>query len=125
MMQIQREWLIFVVIPVAYSIGFFGWCYLAKKMPIFSKRNAKSSLKVICGHVNVLLILVIFAQIGFRLYPSLPNWLTEQTLQARHGRQSIFEFSCIVAVLLIGWAEKQWIYVDSIRNQSETDNERT
>ena len=61
--------LIFVGVPVVYSIGFFGWCYLAEKKPIFSKRNSRSMLSLICGHITVLLILVMLAQMAFRFYP--------------------------------------------------------
>jgi hypothetical protein len=122
MTQIQRELLIFVAIPVAYSVGFFGWCYLAEKMAIFSKRNAKPPTTVICGHAAVLLSLIFLTQITIQSYPALPNWLTDGSFHLRGSPASVFEVSCIIAVLLIGWAEKQWIYVDSDADQSEIDN---
>jgi hypothetical protein len=113
MMQAQRETLTFVAIPAAYSLGFFGWCYLAERMPIFSKRNARSISTVISGHFSVLLILVILAQVAFKLYPVLPGWMTDPTYRA-----TVFERLCIVAVLFVGWAEKRWIFIDSSAGRS-------
>jgi hypothetical protein len=104
--------LIFVALPAVYSVSFFGWCYLAEKKPIFSKRNSRSMLSVICGHTTVLLILVILAQMAFRFYPSLPGWLTDKVLPGRGLKHSCFELLCVVSVLAIGAAEKRWIYVD-------------
>ena len=110
--------LIFVAIPVIYSVGFFVWCYIAEKKPIFSKRNARSTSTVICGHVTVLLILVMLAQMAFRFYPSLPDWLTDKVLPGRGFKHSCFELLCVVSVLAIGAAEKRWIYVDRGSDES-------
>lgn len=113
MTQIQRELLLFVVIPVVYSIAFFGWCYLAEKMPIFSKRNARSITMVACSHAAAVLMLILLSEAAFRFYASFPSWLTDPAFLARGHKYSIFELSCIAAVWLIGWAETRWIYVDS------------
>ena len=113
--------LIFVALPVVYSIGFFGWCYLAEKKPVFSRRNSRSASVVMCGHVAVLLILVMLAQTAFRFFPTLPSWFTyEWIVLSRVGeRWSYFEILCIVFVLIIGGAETRWIFVDSGRDDSE------
>jgi hypothetical protein len=110
---------IFVVLPIVYSIGFFIWCYLAEKKPIFSKRNSRSMLSVICGHITVLLILVMLAQISIRIYPSLPGWLTDKVLPGRGSNVSCFEFLQVVSVMVIGVAEKRWIYVDRGLDESK------
>jgi cytochrome bd-type quinol oxidase subunit 2 len=118
MTQIERELLIFVAIPAIYSIAFFGWCYLAERMPIFSKRNSRSSLTVICGHITILLLLIMLGQVAFQFYPSLPSWLTDKTIQSRGSSKSAFEILCVLFVVLIGIAEKRWIYVDSRMGRS-------
>jgi hypothetical protein len=109
----------FIVFPILYSVGFFGWCSLAEKMPIFSKRNSRSMPSVICGHVSVLLLLAMLAQMTFRFYPSLPNWLTDQTFRLRGSEHSVFEVLGIIFVLTIGAIEKRWIYIDSGTDNSE------
>jgi hypothetical protein len=108
----------FAVFPILYSVGFFGWCCLAEKIPIFSKRNSRSMSSVICGHVSILLILIMLSQMTFRFYPSLPRWLTDKTWSLR-GSHSIFEFVCFLCVLAIGAIERRWIYVDSRAENSE------
>jgi hypothetical protein len=113
MTQIRRELLIFVAIPIVYPVCFFGWCYLAEKMPIFSKRNARSSSTVACGHITVLLILILLSQIAFQIYAFLPDWLTDQIIVARGGKHSVFEILCIVFSVAIGAIEKRWVYIDS------------
>ncbi len=120
MAPMHRELMIFFVLPVVYSIGFFGWCYLAERKPVFSKRNSRSILTVICGHTTVLLILVMMAQIGSKVYPSLPAWLTDETFRLRGGNHSVFEILCIVSVLLIGAAETRWIYIDHVLDKPES-----
>lgn len=112
--------LIFVGVPVVYSIGFFGWCYLAEKKPVFSKRNSRSMLSVICGHITVLLILVVLAQMAFRFLPSLPSWLTDRPFQVYAHGPSYFVVLCTVIVLAIGAAETRWIYVDRGLYESES-----
>jgi len=113
--------LIFVVLPVVYSVAFLGWCYLAEKKPIFSKRNSRSALSVICRHTTVLLILVILAQMAFRFYSSLPSWLTDKAMiVVRGGRYSYFELFCIASVWAIGAAETRWIYVGSDGDRSDS-----
>jgi hypothetical protein len=104
--------LIFAVFPIVYSISFFGWCYLAEKKPIFSKRNSRPKSSVICGHVAVLLVLIMLAQIGFQFYQSLPAWFTDKVIPGEGMKYSCFELLCIVSVLVIGAAEIRWIYVD-------------
>jgi hypothetical protein len=125
MTQIQQELLIFVAIPVVYSIGFFGWCYLAEKMPIFSKRNARSPATVIGSHAAVLLVLILLIQVAIQIYPSLPDWLTDPFIRGRGGSCSVFGWSCIIAVLLIGRAEMQWIYIESGMDQSQAEIHRS
>ncbi len=113
--------LIFVALPIVYSVAFFGWCYLAEKKPVFSKRNSRSVLMVLCGHFTVVLILVMLAQTAFRFFPSLPSWFTyEWIVLSRVGeRWSYFEILCIASVWAIGAAEMHWIFVDSGRDNSE------
>ncbi len=111
--------LIFVALPVVYSIGFFGWCYLAEKKPVFSRRNSRSASVVMCGHVAVLLILVMLAQTAFRFFASLPSWLSEEKFRLRGSNWSVFEFLCIAFVWAIGATETRWIFVDSGRDVSE------
>ena len=111
--------LIFAVLPIVYSIGFFGWCYLAEKKPIFSKRNTRSTSTVICGHVTVLLILIMLAQIGLQFYPSFPGWLTDKTFLLR-GQGSLVDVFCIISVLAIGAIETRWIYIDRGIGQLES-----
>jgi hypothetical protein len=114
--------LIFVALPVVYSVSFFGWCFLAEKAPIFSKRNSRSMLSVICGHTTFLLILVILAQMALRFYPSLPTGFTELSIPGKAGvRHSFFELLCIFCILAIGVAEKRWIYVDRGLDESESN----
>jgi hypothetical protein len=108
----QHRLLILVAVPIAYSIVFFGWCYLAGKAPIFSERNLHSAPRVICAHVSVLLILAMLAQAAFRLYPALPGWLTDPSF-GRGGRHSLFEYLCTFTVLAIGYIEKRWVYAES------------
>ncbi len=115
--------LIFVALPVVYSIGFVGWCYLAEKKPIFSKRNSRSMLSVTCGHTTVLLILIMLAQTAFRFYPSLPGWLTDKVLPGNGFKHSCFELLCVVSVLVIGAAEIRWIYID--RGKGEPKSKRS
>ena len=31
----RQELMIFVLLPVVYSVSFFGWCYLAKRCRFF------------------------------------------------------------------------------------------
>lgn len=109
MTQIQRALLIFVVIPSLYSLGFFFWCCYAERMPIFSKRNTRPLASVIRGHMIFLLILVLFTEIAVGSYPSLPNWITER-ISFRYG--SIFQFLCVFAVVMLGFAEKFWIFIE-------------
>ena len=104
--------LIFVALPVVYSVSLFGWCYLAEKKPIFSKRNSRSTLSMVCGHASVLLILVVLAQVALRFYSSLPGWVTDEAFRLRGSSHSVFEMLCIFSVLVIGAGEKRWIYVD-------------
>jgi hypothetical protein len=125
MTQIQQELLIFVAIPIAYSIGLFGWCYLGEKMPVFSKRNARSPSSVIGSHAAVLLILILLAQVAIQIYPSLPGWLTDPLIHARGASSSVFDWTCIIAVLLIGRAEMKWIYIESGMGQSEAEIDRS
>ena len=119
MTQMQRDLLTWVVVPVAYSIGFFSWCYLAEKMPIFSKRNARSVPTILCGHVAVLLFLILLAQIAIDFYPSLPDWLKEENLSLlwESNRYSVYGIFCIVS-LIVGQIEKHWIYVDPDAGES-------
>jgi hypothetical protein len=116
--------LIFVAILVVYSVGFFIWCYLAEKKPIFSKRNARSTSSVICGHVTVLLILIMLAQIGLQFYPSFPGWLTDKTFLLR-GQGSLVNVLCIISVLAIGAAETRWIYIDRGLSEPESNDSTT
>jgi len=116
MTHMQRDLLTWVVVPVAYSIGFFSWCYLAEKMPIFPKRNARSVPTILCGHVAVLLFLILLAQMAIDFYPSLPDWLKEDTMVdgitiSEAIRYSVYGIFCIVS-LIVGRIEKHWIYVD-------------
>ena len=114
MTHMHRNLLTWVVTPVAYSIGFFGWCYLAEKMPIFSKRNARSFPTILCGHVAALLFLILLAQMAIDLYPSLPDWLKEETQETslwEASRYSVYGIFCIVS-LIVGLIEKHWIFVD-------------
>jgi sterol desaturase/sphingolipid hydroxylase (fatty acid hydroxylase superfamily) len=125
MTHTERDFLSFIAIPFAYSVGFFGWCYLREKMPIFSKRNARSKSTVVCGHIAVLLLLILLAQMAIDLYPWLPGWLTNQSLPGRHGMVSPFEYLCAISVLLVGLIEKLWIYVDSGIGHSASENDLT
>ena len=109
----------FIVFPILYSVGFFGWCCLAEEMPIFSKRNSRSTPSVICGHVSILLILIMLAQMTSRFHPTLPRWLADKTWSLR-GSHSIFEFLCFLFVLAVGATEKLWIFVDSGMDESES-----
>jgi hypothetical protein len=124
MTQMQRDLLTWVVVPVAYSIGFFGWCYLAEKMPIFSKRNARPISTVVCGHLAVLLLLILLAQMAIDFYPLLPGWLTDKIFTARGNRLSLFECLCFISVFLVGLIEKRWIYVDSGIGHSASESEK-
>jgi hypothetical protein len=117
--------LIFVAIPVVYSVSFFGWCYLAEKKPIFSKRNSRSMLSVICGHITVLLILIVLAQMAFRFLPSLPSWVTDRPFQVYAHRPSYFVVLCTVIVLAIGAAETRWIYVDRGIDESNSTRDHS
>jgi hypothetical protein len=117
--------LIFVALPVVYSICVFGWCYLAEKKPVFSDRNLRSMPSVICGHVAVLLILVMLAEIGFQFYPSFPGWLTDETFRLRGSNHSVFEILCIVSTWVIGAAETRWVYIDRSLDESASNNDPT
>lgn len=121
MKQVQPEFLIFVALPVAYSVGFFGWCYLAGKAPIFSRQNSRSKSTVICGHVSILLILVMLAEIAHQINPSLPAWLTDRVIPGKSSKSSLFEIVCGVVVFAIGGIEKRWIYVDSSVDSKSKD----
>lgn len=111
--QQNYDLLVFAVFPAVYTIGFFGWCYLAEKSPIFSSENSRSTSTAICGHVSVLLILIMLAEIANRIYPSLPAWLTDRMIPGKSSKSSIFELLCCAVVLAIGAIEKHWIYIDS------------
>ena len=97
--------LIFVALPIVYSVAFFGWCYLAEKKPVFSKRNSRSVLMVLCGHYTVVLILVMLAQTAFRFFPSLPSWFTyEWIVLSRVGERWSY-FDDLMHCLCLGyWA---------------------
>jgi hypothetical protein len=122
MAPIQRALLIFVAVPVLYSIGFFIWCCYAEKMPIFSKRNTRSIASVIRGHTIILMILMLLTEIAIGSYSSLPNWITEKIIPRRFGRDSIFELLCIAIVVSMAYVEKRWIYIEddsaSVNNTS-------
>jgi uncharacterized protein YacL len=118
----QQALLIFVAIPVVYSVGFFIWCYLAEKKPIFSKRNSRSMVSVMYGHITVLLILTMLAQMASRFYPSLPSWLTDRPFQVYAHRPSYFVVLCTVIVLAIGAAETRWIYIDRGSDEPESND---
>ena len=118
--QMNQPLLIFVALPVVYSVGFFGWCYLAEKKPIFSNRNSRSMLSVICGHITVLLILVMLAQISNRFYPLLPGWFTDRVLPGRGSKASCFEVLQVVSIMVTGAAEKRWIYIDRGVDESKS-----
>jgi hypothetical protein len=109
----RQALMIFVLLPVVYSVSFFGWCYLAEKAPIFSRQNSRSKSTVICGHVSALLILVTLAEIADRINPSLPAWVTERVIPGKSSKSSLFEIVCGVVVFAIGGIEKRWIYVGS------------
>jgi hypothetical protein len=119
----NRDFLSFIAIPFAYSVGFFGWCYLAEKMPIFSKRNARPVPTILCGHVAVLLFLILLAQMAIDFYPLLPGWMTDTIYIVRGGRHSLFGGLCIISVLLVGLIEKKWIYIDSDADKSATESD--
>jgi hypothetical protein len=118
----RQALLIFVALPVIYSVGFFVWCYLAEKKSIFSKRNSRSMLSVICGHTTVLLILIMLAQMALRFYPLLPSWLTDRPFEVYSRRPSYFLALCAVFVLAIGAAEKRWIYIDRGLDEPESND---
>jgi len=126
MTQMQRDLLIWVVIPVVYSIGFFSWCYLAEKMPIFSKRNARSTPTVVCGHVVVLLILILLAQVAVDFYSSFPGWLIEPSHSARGvDKFSLFDVVCFASVPVIALIEMRWVYIDSEAVNSASESDRS
>lgn len=122
--QQQQRQFAFILLPILYSVGFFGWCCLAEKMPIFSRRNSRSMPSVICGHVSILLILIMLTQMTSRFYQILPGWLTDKTWSLR-APHSIFEFLCFLFVLAIGAIEKLWIFVDSRMDNSESKEGRS
>jgi uncharacterized membrane protein len=116
----HQAMLIFVWLPIVYSISFFGWCYLAEKKPVFSKRNSRPISLVIFSHITALLILIVLAQIAFRFYPSLPDWVTGGGVNLKLNRRSPFEFFCVILVWAIGAIEMRWIYVNRGLDESES-----
>ncbi len=121
----RQALMIFVLLPVVYSVGFFGWCYLAEMAPIFSSQNSRSKSTAICGHVSVLLILVMLAEIAHRINPSVPGWLTDRVIPGKSLKSSLFEIVCVVVVFAIGGIEKRWIDIDSSAVDSKSEDART
>jgi hypothetical protein len=113
-------WLIYAIIAFVYTMFEFGISFTKFSTLIFSERNSRKHSTVIGIHIAFLAILMGFVWFAFYFYESrynsLPDWLTE-----RRGRGgSWYEIFCILVILLIGVIERQWIYVRSVKDNSET-----
>jgi uncharacterized sodium:solute symporter family permease YidK len=107
--QQHDSWLIYAAVALGYTVFLIGWCYIKDSAPIFSKRNSRPIQMVIWAHLVSVVILLELTWFAIYIYPSLPDWLTNDG----HGStRSIFSCLVISGLVVFGFIERRWIYVE-------------
>ena len=82
---------------------------LSKEGPlIFSKRNSRTLSAILWAHLLFLTILLVMWKFVSYLDPHLPDWMTSYI--GRGG--SAFNMFFIVAMLVMSFLERRWLYVE-------------
>jgi hypothetical protein len=111
------RWVYFGSALIYTAFAFSG--ELSKEGPlIFSKRNARP-LSVIFGtHLAFLAILLGLLRLVCYIDSSVPNWMTRDI-----GRGStILDLLFIIAMMIMGYFERRWLYMESDTYASDPDN---
>ena len=85
---------------------------------IFSKRNARSLSQIIVAHLAFLSTLLGLIWIASYIYPILPKWIID-TFVSRGSSYSALDIVIIIAMIIMQYLERQWLFVDRATDPHE------
>lgn len=108
------SWWVYAWAAVGYSAFVFRGEFFNSDGPrILSKRNARPLSQLIAGHIAFLAAILGLIQIGSRIYPLLPGWMTD-TFVSRGSSYSALDIIIIVTMVAIHFIERRWLYREAV-----------